>query len=138
VNVQLPDGASVQRTKAVTDRIDRIARAMPGVDSTVAISGQSMLLDANASNWASMYVMLKPFGQREQPELRGPRLAARLRAQCRKDVQEAVVNVFGPPPVNGLGTVAGFKFVIEDRGNLGQDRLQHIADLLVAEGNRTP
>jgi hydrophobe/amphiphile efflux-1 (HAE1) family protein len=138
VNVQLPDGASVQRTQEVMARIDEMARKTPGVANTVSISGRSVLLDANASNWGSMYVMLKPFSQREETELHGPAIAARLRQRCQEEIKEAMVTVFGPPPVDGLGTVAGFKFVIEDRDNLGQDRLQQVADDLVAEGNRTP
>jgi hydrophobe/amphiphile efflux-1 (HAE1) family protein len=138
INVQLPDGASVQRTQAVMAQIDTLARHMDGVADTVAISGQSLLLDASASNWGSMYVMLAPFHERTRPDLQGPAIAAELRQRCLREVEEAVVTVFGPPPVSGLGTVAGFKFVIEDRGNFGQTKLQQVADDLVAAGNRTP
>jgi hydrophobe/amphiphile efflux-1 (HAE1) family protein len=138
VSVQLPDGASLQRTKAVMDRLVKIAGGTKGVASTLAISGTSVILDADAPNWGSMYVMLDPFSQREGSELRGPAIAAQLREQFAKDVHDAAISVFGPPPVDGLGTVAGFKFVVQDRENLGQATLQRVADDFVAEGNRTP
>jgi multidrug efflux pump subunit AcrB len=138
VNVQLPDGASVQRTKKVMDRIGDIAHDTPGVAHTVAISGQSVLLSANASNWGSMYVMLEPFHERHGPALQGTAIADRLRQRCQRDIREAAVTVFGAPPVDGLGTVAGFKLIVEDRGGFGQNRLQGVADALVDEGNQTP
>ena len=50
---------------------------------------------------------------------------------------EAIVNIFGAPPVEGLGTAGGFKIIIEDRGNLGQAKMQDICDDIVAEGKQT-
>ena len=62
VNVQLPDAASVQRTQKVMARIEEIARNCAGRRATPSrISGQSLLLNANASNLGSMYVMLEEF-----------------------------------------------------------------------------
>src|SRR5262245_1492619 len=138
VNVQLPDGASVQRTREVMDRIGAIAQDTPGVSHTVAISGQSVLLNANASNWGQLYVMLEPFQDRRGPALQSAAIADRLRQRCQRDIREAAGTVFGAPPVDGLGTVAGFKLIVEDRGGFGQNRLQGVADALVAEGNQTP
>jgi hypothetical protein len=57
LNVQLPDSASVQRTEQIMGRIEALARATPGVDHTVGISGQSLIATANAPNLGSMYVM---------------------------------------------------------------------------------
>jgi multidrug efflux pump len=128
VNVQLPDGASVQRTKQVMDRIGDIAHDTPGVAHTVATSGQSVLLNGNASNWGSMYVMLEPFQERNGPGLRGTAIADRLRQRCQRDIREAAVTVFGAPPVDGLGAVAGFRLIVQDRGGFGQNRLQGVAD----------
>ncbi len=136
VNVELPDAASVQRTEEVMARIDGIAKGIKGVDQRVAISGQSLLYGANASNWGSMYVMLKDFDKR--PGRTADIIAADLRAACEKEIQEADVRIFGAPPVDGLGTVAGFKFVIEDRGGLGLPRLQQAADLVVNKATATP
>src|SRR5207302_7527736 len=71
VNVQLPDAASVGRTSAVVRQIEEIALDTPGVKHTVAISGQSILLGANASNFGALYLMLDDFEKRNKPELSG-------------------------------------------------------------------
>src|SRR5262249_54836038 len=93
---------------------------------------------ANAPNWGSMYVMLQPFSQRAVPDLQGPAITVRLQELCWREVQGAAVKVFGPPPVDGLGTVSGFQFVIQDRGGLVLEGLQRAADTLVAQGKQTP
>ena len=61
-------------------RIEKIARETPGVKHTVAIAGQSILLNANAPNFGSMFVMLDDFHDRTEPELSGDAIAARLQA----------------------------------------------------------
>ena len=83
LNVQLLDSASVERTQRIMDRIEKIARGdpndkehypgVPGVAHTVGVSGQSLILNANAPNLGSMYVLLEPFRQ-----------AARSRDGCRR------------------------------------------------------
>src|SRR5262249_26310596 len=102
LNVQLPDSASVQRTREVIARIEMIAANTPGVAHTVGIAGQSLLLNANAPNLGSMYVMLKEFHQRRG--LSADDIAAQLRRQCRIEIREALVSIFGAPPIDGLGT----------------------------------
>ena len=138
VNVQLPEGASVQRTKEVVARVDRIARSMPGVSHTLAVSGQSILMQANAPNFGSLFVILKPYDQRPGFEFYDKVIAARLRKLCYKEVPEAMVSVFGAPPVDGLGTAGGFKLIMEDRGDLGLQGLQQMTDLVVERGNQQP
>src|SRR3954454_5212511 len=118
--------------------VEPIARETPGVAHTVGISGQSLILNANAPNLGSMYVMLKPFGERTSADQSADAIAASLRDRCKKEVRGSVTSVFGPPPIEGLGTTGGFKLIIEDRGNLGPDELQRVSDEIVAEGNRTP
>ncbi len=138
VNVQLPDSASVQRTEAVMAKLDRLVRDVPGVAHTVAISGQSLLLGANAPNYGSMNVMLRPFEERRGRGGSGEAIAETIRRACRKDIRDALVSVVGPPPVDGLGTSGGFKLMIEDRGPLGTRALQKFTDKVVAAGNDTP
>ncbi|HEV7226570.1 MAG TPA: multidrug efflux RND transporter permease subunit [Pirellulales bacterium] len=136
VNVQLPDSASVERTRETMTRIEAIARKNPSVAHTVGISGQSLLLGANAPNFGSMYVMLKEFAER--PGQSADEIGAELRTRCGREVLEALVTVFGAPPVEGLGTTGGFKFIVEDRGNLGLAELQKASDRIVGKGNETP
>ncbi|MDB5343942.1 MAG: cation/multidrug efflux pump [Schlesneria sp.] len=137
LNVQLPDSASVERTQEVMERIEALARKTDGVAHTVGISGQSLILNATAPNYGSMYVLFKEFKDRRRGKLTADVIAASLRDQCQQQVSDAVVTTFSPPPVDGLGTTGGFKIVIEDRGNLGSAELQKVSDQIVADGNET-
>ncbi|HTK77991.1 MAG TPA: efflux RND transporter permease subunit, partial [Gemmataceae bacterium] len=134
VNVQLPDAASVTRTRDVVERIERIALDTPGVKHTVAIAGQSILLNVNASNFGALYLMLDPFENRRAPALSGDEIAKSLQERLQREVPQAVVNIFGAPPVEGLGTAGGFKIVIQDTGDNGLPALQQAADKVVAAG----
>jgi hydrophobe/amphiphile efflux-1 (HAE1) family protein len=136
LNVQLPDSASVERTRRMMARIEKAARDTPGVDHTVGISGQSLILNANAPNLGSLYIMLKPFAERTDAGQSAEAIARELERRCRDEVRGAVVRVFGAPPIEGLGTTGGFKVVVEDRGNLGLGELQRASDQVVAEGNK--
>ncbi len=138
LNVQLPDSASVERTQKVMAHIERIAHDTQGVDHTVGISGQSLILNANAPNFGSVYVMLKPFAERTGATQSADTIAAVLRQRCQQDVRGAIVSTFGAPPIDGLGTTDGFKLIIEDRGNLGLGDLQRVSDQIVTRGNQTP
>lgn len=137
LNVQLPDAASLQRTNEITAKIDEIARRTPGVAHTVGITGQSILLNANASNYASLYVMLEPFDERSSPSLSADAIARQINGACRVQIRDAVVSVFGAPPVDGLGTTGGFTMIIEDRGFHGDQALEAAAAAVVEKGNQT-
>jgi multidrug efflux pump len=138
LNFQLPDSASVERTEKVMAHIERIAHDTPGVDHTVGIAGQSLILNANAPNFGSLYVMLKPFAERTGSALNSDAIAAALKDKCRQQVPGAIVSTFGAPPIDGLGTTSGFKLIVEDRGNLGLGDLQRVSDQMVTRGNQTP
>ncbi len=71
VNVQLPDSASVQRTQEVMREISELALRTKGVKNTVAIAGQSILLNANAPNFGALYLMLEDFQDRPGAGLHG-------------------------------------------------------------------
>ncbi len=137
-NIQLPDSASLERTRDVVARVEAMTREIPGVNHTVCIAGQSFLLGVNGSNFGSMFVTLKPFEERHGPGLYADAIADRIRAACYKEFPEAVVGVFGAPPVDGLGTAGGFKLMVQDRGNAGLAALQESADSLSIDANRQP
>jgi multidrug efflux pump len=131
VNIQLPDSASLERTKAAAAQIAQIAMHTDGIAHTVAISGMSFLMQANSPNFASMFIVLKPFGERQAPGLSDTAIMAKLRKEWRRQVPDAAVTVFGAAPVPGLGVAGGYKFMVEDRGGLGVGDLQHLTDALV-------
>jgi hydrophobe/amphiphile efflux-1 (HAE1) family protein len=138
LNVQLPDSASVERTERTMAHIESIVRDTPGVGHTVGISGQSLILGANAPNLGSMYVMLNDFADRRGPAQTADAIAEAIRDRCQREVRGAIVSVFGAPPIDGLGSTGGFKLIVEDRGNLGLGELQRVSDQIVEAGNRTP
>jgi multidrug efflux pump len=119
-------------------RIEKQARQTPGVAHTVGVSGQSLILNANAPNLASMYVLLKPFDERRGKSLNIDAIADDIRTRCHQEVRGAVVTVFGAPPIDGLGTTGGFKLIVEDRGNVGLDILQRVSQQIATRGNKTP
>lgn len=138
VTIQLPDSSSLERTQATVAQIDKITRSTPGVAHTVAISGISFMLQANSPNFASMFVVLDPFEKRQSPGLRDTAIMATLKKAWNEQVNEARVIVNGTSPVPGLGTAGGFKFIIEDRGDLGLDALQKQADAVVQKLREVP
>ena len=104
----------------------------------MGVSGQSLLLNANAPNLGSLYIMLDEFEHRRGSKLTGDAIASELKERCQREVRGAIVTAFGAPPIDGLGTTGGFKLIVEDRGNLGFAELQRISDRIVERGNRTP
>ena len=138
VNCQLPDSASLQRTSEVMGRVAQIAKDIPGVRHTMAVSGLSLLLNANSSNFGSMFVILEPYDQRRKPERRADAIMARLRQEYAQQIREATISVFGAPPVPGIGMASGFKVMVEDRGSLGSPALQTYTDRFVEKGQQQP
>jgi multidrug efflux pump len=160
VNVQLPDSSSLERTQEVMTRIERIVLGdeekggkyrgpkppagaklfdgIPGAIHTVGIAGQSILLNANGSNFGSMFVVFDEFHNRHGDDLYVDSILRKFRQLTVEEVPEAVVAAFGAPPVDGLGNAGGFKFFVEDRGGAGLEELQQQTDNIVIKGNETP
>src|SRR6202011_5882814 len=137
VNIQLPDSASLERTVEVTEAVEKIALETPGVAHTVAVPGTSFVLNANSSNYGSMFVILKPFHERRDSSLTGEAIAGRLRARLPREVPEARVLVFGAPAVRGLGNAGGFKLMVEATGDVKLDALQARAGGPALRGHRS-
>jgi hydrophobe/amphiphile efflux-1 (HAE1) family protein len=139
VNVQLSDASPLERTEAVMKKAEEIAGTAAGVKHTLSIAGQSILLGANAPNFGSMYVMLDDFENRKDRTMIADGIAERLRSAFDAEIQQALVNILGAPPVDGLGTSGGFKLMIEDRGGgAGLKALQAAGEKIVAEGGAHP
>jgi multidrug efflux pump subunit AcrB len=134
INVQLPDSASKERADEVMRQVSQITRATPGVRHVSSISGQSFALSASGSNFGSMFVNLKDYPDRRDPELYAEKIANALRAQLATEVFDAQVAVFPPPPVRGVGRAGGFALMLEDRGALGSRELQKQTENLVQHG----
>ena len=138
VNVQLPDGASLERSDAVIRKLSEEARATEGVAHTIDLPGYSTILSTNISNVGGMFVILAPFEERAgHPELAAPQILRKLMQKFSQH-QEAQVAVFGAPPVEGLGSTGGFKLQVEDRRGAGLRELQGAVQNLADVGNNDP
>jgi multidrug efflux pump len=138
VDAQLPDSASLERSVAVIEHVGKIARETEGVGHTIGVAGQSFVLNTFGSNFAGMFITLRPFEERRGPHLTADAIMARVRQRCGKEILGARVAVFGAPPVQGLGNTGGFKLMVQDRGNLGLGILAGQADTLAEKANKTP
>ncbi len=130
VNVELPPGASLQRTKEVTDRVNEILSQTPGVSEYVAIGGWSLLNNVIAPNGAAYFVMLDSWDQRKDKTLAVEAISQQVQGQL-FSIQDAMCFAFVPPPIMGLGMVGGFEVKVQDRGGAGLNQLQQTGDGLV-------
>ncbi len=138
VAVQLPDGASLDRTERVMDEITRMAQATPGVQDVVALGGLSALDNSSSlANAGMIYLVLKDWSERGKgQDLRS--LYLNLTKQLAQ-VQEANALVLIPPPIQGLGVSGGFQMQLElTDGSYDFTRLQQEADALVAAAKADP
>jgi multidrug efflux pump len=119
IAVQLPDAASLERTQEAVDHIQRLVQPLDGLVHVTEIAGQSFTLNANGSNFGQFFVSFAPFDERRDPSLSATGITSQVRELLNKEVPEAQVSIFTPPPVSGLGSASGFKIIIEDRGDLG-------------------
>src|SRR5262245_51127953 len=137
VNVQLPDGASLERTDAVIQQATKIVLQVPAVGNAVAFAGFSAATRANNSNAGAIFTTLKPFEERVPHGWSATRITQDLRQRL-ADIQEASIAVFPPPPVRGLGTAGGFKLEVQDRAGGDLVALQTATDQLVAAARGEP
>jgi multidrug efflux pump len=135
-NLQLPDAQALELTKDAMARVDQITHDNPGVAHTITNVGSGG--GGAASNWASMFVILKPFEERRTPDRSAKAIINQLKRAWDQQVPEAKVTVNGAAPIPGLSQSGGFKLVVEDRGGLGLAALQAQTEALTTEMARQP
>ena len=134
---QLPDAASLDRTEDVIKRMSDIALKQPGVESAIAFPGLSINGFTNSPNSGIVFVTLKPFDERKDASMSAGAIAGALNGKY-SEIQEAYMAIFPPPPVQGLGTIGGFRLQIEDRGNLGYDELYKEVQNVITKSRGVP
>jgi HAE1 family hydrophobic/amphiphilic exporter-1 len=137
IALQLPDGASLERTQRAMAEATKIALATPGVDTVVEISGVSVLDNsATLSNAGVAYVILKDWGVREKAagqDLRS--ILEHIQGELAK-LPDATGLVLIPPPIQGIGNAGGFNMMVELRdGNVDFPKLERISNQIVANAN---
>ncbi|MFT3811973.1 MAG: efflux RND transporter permease subunit [Acidovorax sp.] len=134
---QLPDGATLDRTEEVIQRMGEITRKNPNVEDAIAFPGLSINGFTNSSNAGIVFATLKPFDQRKGKDQSGAAVAGQLN-QAYGGIQDAFIAMFPPPPVEGLGTTGGFKLQIEDRASLGYEKMDAAVKAFMAKAYQTP
>lgn len=121
----LPDGATLQRTRAVLTEMGEIALGEEGVAHAVQFPGLSINGFVNSSSAGIVFLPLTDFHERSKDSESAAAIAQRLQMKF-AGIEEAFIAIFPPPPVRGLGTTGGFKLQIEDRAGLGYEQLADV------------
>src|SRR5580692_9675682 len=112
--LQLPDGASAQRTDAAQQKISAALLKTPGVESVIAVTNFSLLTQVQSTNSGFFFVALKPWGVRKSKEQQLAYIQANLQKQLAAD-PDGIAFAFPPPSIPGIGTSGGVTFILEDR-----------------------
>jgi hydrophobe/amphiphile efflux-1 (HAE1) family protein len=135
--IQLPPGSAIARTEEVVKRVAEIGLKHPGVEGALQFAGMSPNNYNTSTNSGLVFFALKPFKDREDPSQGANAIAGTLNQQM-AGIQEAYIGVFPPPPVQGLGSLGGFKLNIEDRGNQGAEALYKAVQEVMAKAAQDP
>ena len=136
-SLQLPDGASLERTDSVTMRLARQIREEPQVKDVIAVSGTSFVGGGNSSNVASLFVVLKPWNQRRGADNSVDAVIRRV-DELSASVQEAVVFSVNPPAIPGLGASSGLEMQLLDINNLGSARISQVVEEMQRRAAEVP
>lgn len=128
-SIQLPEGASLERTTAVARQVEDSIMSLPQVKDVISISGQSFLAGGAGSNLASMFVVLKPWKERKGKENSAEAVIAKV-DEITSSIEEAVLFSVNPPSIPGLGVSSGLQMQLLDINNLGAKEMeQAIAEI---------
>ncbi len=120
VNIQLPPGATLERTRAVIEQVEGFILKQPEVQSMVGVLGFSFA--GQGQNAALAFVTLKDWDERTGPESSAAALAGRAFGAL-SGIRDAFIFPLSPPPIPELGNASGFTFRLQDRGGVGREAL---------------
>ncbi|MEM7229173.1 MAG: efflux RND transporter permease subunit, partial [Planctomycetota bacterium] len=137
VNVQLPDGASQERTSRVVDFANEMIMDVPGVKDSLGITGFSLIDNSAGSNKASFFVTFEHWDDRPTAELSQQAIVANINQRVAA-IQEAAAIGFEPPSLPGVGMAGGFSLALQDRGGSGLGMLEQVTNDFVIDGVAQP
>lgn len=133
----LPDAASLERTSRIDHRITEVALENPGVDHVTSLTGFSLIESINRIQVGTNFITLKDWGLRTAPSLQAKAIQEALAAKYYK-IPDAQIFVFNPPAIQGLGSVGGFEFWIESRGDAKIQTIDHITQEFIKKAKERP
>ena len=137
LSIQLPDSASINRSREVVLRAGEMARAIDGVENTVEIAGFSGATRAISTNSAAIFIILDPFEERDKTGRSADVITDELQKAVGQITESSNV-VIAPPPVRGLGTGGGFKLMLQDKSDQGYQELQKVTSEFLGKLNADP
>ena len=137
VMVKGPSASSLYRTEQTVNQVQRVLAQTQGVANTIMINGFNLIDAINEPDSAAVFVILKPWSERQAPNLSVEALMAQTQKEFSK-ISDAVVVALNAPAIPGLGTVSGFQLEIEDRDNLGIDALTQAVNKFVQACAKQP
>ena len=135
VNMQLPAGATIERTQAVVEEVEGYLLKQPEVANMVAVMGFSF--SGQGQNAALSFVSLKPWGERKGVEHGADAVAGRAMAAL-SGIKDAFIYPLSPPPIPELGVSAGFNLRLQDRGSKGHAELLAARNQLLGMAMQSP
>jgi len=133
--LQLPDGASLQRSSEAAKEVEKVILETPGVDKVSSVMGYSMLSGVNATYSSFFFVSLKPWEERKTPETSYEGIKAHLQRTL-SQVSSGIAFAFPPPAIPGVGTSGGVTFVLQDRSGSGIEFLGKQTQVFMAEARK--
>lgn len=137
VNVQAPDGASLERTEAAMVQAREIMMKNEGMENLVELVGFSLLLGTNKTTAGTYFAVFKDWKERKKPELQPKAIMAQWNQEFR-NIKDARIFPVLPPPIVGLAATGGSEFVLQDKANAGTDVLVAVTQKLIAEARNSP
>jgi HAE1 family hydrophobic/amphiphilic exporter-1 len=137
IGVQLPDGASLQRTKAVYEKINAIIEKQPGIRTYNGVAGFSFFTRTAASYTGTGFIGLKPWDERKSHELTSPEILKRLNAAF-QSIPEARIFAVTPPAIPGISSAGGFSMMLQDRSGGTYQFLAQNVGKFMAEAKKRP
>lgn len=135
INVQLPDAASLSRTDEVARKVEGILSNVEGIEYSTVVLGYSLLTQSYSTNNAFIFISLKPWDERTKT---AKQLIQETNVAFRNTISEATAIAFSPPPIEGLGTSAGFTLQLQDRSGNSPQFLDQQAQAFIAEARKRP
>jgi len=135
--IELPDNASRQRTEAVVKQVEAFLLKQPAINHVVGLVGLNFIQNANQTNAAIMFVMLKPWGERTAARDQFPAVLGAVNGFLFQ-LQQTRGFAFNLPEIIGLGTTAGLELNLQDRGVNDVTRFAGLAGEFAADANGLP